>query len=154
MNVRRCLLCEDHILEYEVIRIRIGGVLYEENEDGDWIVQFIQQTGRDRFQDGSTTKWVCKSCANEHNVFTRELDYGSCAIVNGRSLCDLQFEQYNEPSSDCVLEVERGYLQTNNSDKGPSVIFTTEEGGNVHFECACDEPWGLPLRELAFQDAP
>jgi len=150
--VRTCLLCDELLDGPEVYRIRIGGVAYEETEET-MLVQFIQQPGRDYFQDGSTIKWLCNRCARSNGIETRELDYGSCKI-HGEG-CGLSFEEWDQPGSDCVLEVERGVLHNNASgEKGPPDVFITEEGGCVHFNCACQDPWRLPLCDLRSPDTP
>jgi hypothetical protein len=153
--VRTCLLCDNPLTGPEVYRIRIGGVSYEESDAPQdlMMVQFVQEPGRDYFQDGSTAKWVCHSCAVDRGILTKELDYGSCQIDHGGDFCGLAFEEWSEPGSDCVLEVERGVLHHNASDRGPPIVFITQDGGCVHFNCACDDPWRLPLCELS-SDSP
>ena len=146
--MRTCLLCDEPLTGPEVYRIRIGGVSYEENE-GTTMVQFVQEPGRDYFQDGSTAKWICHRCARERGLQAGDLDYGSCQLENCGNFCGLAFEECSEPGSDCVLEVERGVLHHNSADKGPPVVFITQEGGCVHFNCACDDTWRLPLCELS-----
>jgi len=152
--VRNCLVCDEFLNGPEVYRIRIGGVSYEEDKEGATLVQFIQEPGKDYFQDGSTAKWMCRDCARDRGILTQELDYGSCQIDNEGDRCGMSFEEWTQPGSDCVLEVERGMLHKNNSGRGPPVIFITEEGGCVHFNCACDDPWRLPLCELQSSDTP
>lgn len=151
--MKNCLICDEPLSGPEVFRIRIGGVAYEEDANGTTLVQFVQKAGHDHFEDGSTIKWVCRHCAIQRGIRTGELDYGSCEISNG-SECGMGFEEWTEPGSDCVLEVERGVLHENGGGKGPSVVFITKEGGCVHFNCACDDPWRLPLCDLPNLDVP
>lgn len=152
--MRSCLICDEPLIGPEVFRIRIGGVSYDEDENGTTLVQFVQQPGVDSFQDGTTIKWLCRSCAVERGILLRELDYGTCQIYHGKDCCGMGFEPLSEHSSDCVLEVERGTLHKNESGKGPSVVFITQDGGCVHFNCACDDPWRLPLCDLRSPDTP
>jgi len=155
-SMKICLCCDRplHPGPEEVLRIRIGAVRYDEDHDGDVVVEFITEEEKDEFQDGDKVKWLCPQCSAEHNVNLLELRDDACMVDDGIDVCGQSFEPITELASTSVLRVERGVL-VRGRGKGPLVSFEwsgdNEDAGNVCFWCAV-EKWSLPLWQLVSAD--
>lgn len=168
--MKLCIACDEPLPGPEAFRIRIGGVIYDENHGA----QFVQEEC-DVFRDGSTTKWLCRSCAVEHDVYISELEFDSCQAVDGRTPCNQTFEPSFTAQSECVLLVEWGSLDfTGKSNPfvtakkepdlrcprcrgrgraGREECRCVEVAGHIHYNCACDS-WRLPLYDIPPKEAP
>ena len=144
--MRVCFACDEPLPGPEAFRIRIGGVAYDERHGA----RFIQES-YDEFRDGSQIKWLCRSCAVEHDVFVDELELDVCRAVEGRTHCNNTFEPACSKQSETVLLIEWGAFTC--GDKGPGVTFVSAAKGHIHFNCACDA-WRLPLYDIPPAEAP
>ena len=152
--MRICLTCDEPITGPEAFRILIGGVTYDTRNR----LRFIR--GVDEFRDGSKTKWLCRRCALEHDIYVDELEFDICRAVEGQTPCNEPFEPLDgigEPS-ECVLRIEWGKFVFNEGGKGADVGFEPLKPkevncGHVHYNCA-ESAWGLPLYSIPPPESP
>ena len=127
-----CEFCEGYILGPEALRIREGGVEYEDWEDfhgaAELVVRFIS-TG---FQDGVQFKWVCPACAAMHNILVNVLKESYCTMCNSEGFSPMSEIAFSE-----VIHIERGVF--NENAKSGAIQFSPLHRGNVCLSCAHDQ---------------
>ena len=154
--MKKCCECDEPLNGPGVFRIETGGV-YWGNVGKTIALRFLHHT----FEDGTRLKWLCVKCAHNLGVFIDDLTYDSCQVVDGRERCNKTFEPIEDSddpfgnASDCVLHVQWGILDFNESSRGAAVQFKPDKsvGGYIHYVCACDA-WRLPLLFLERDDMP
>jgi hypothetical protein len=142
---RQCLGCDLEISERGLFRIRIGGILYDEQG-----VKFSQSQD-DYFGDHTSTKWLCNRCAEERSLYINELGTEKCLAPECGTICDQTFEPVTSLVSESVLLIEWGRMCP--SLKAGGEAFQAEYQAHVHYNCACDG-FDLPLWNISPQDEP